>query len=208
VATKRADRHRGEHKRKRERKQRKTIEEAVQYALSHPLRLQILIVLNEGSFTASEVADLTGIELQNVSNHLKRMLEDGAIEVAKKEERRGTNIFWYRAVEIPEYTREEAEDLTEMERQLIAGVIVQSATAEVMAALWKRNLADPRTILSWDLYDLDGEGREKMEAAVARHLEELKEIQCESVNRVAVSKEETTSMIVNVSAFERARKVR
>jgi predicted transcriptional regulator len=202
------ERHRGKLKRKGERKQRKRIEEAVQYAIGHDIRLEILILLNEASYTTSQIAELTEIELKKVSNHLLRMLEDGSIEVAKKEERRGTMIYWYRAVEVPEYTTEEAEKLTEMELQLIAGVIAQSATAELMAALRRGTLASARTILSWDLYDVDGQAREDIEDEVHRHLERLKEIQCESVNRVAVSKEETTSMIVSVSAFKRARKIR
>lgn len=207
MSVKAANRHRDKLKRKRGGKQRKRIEETVRYALAHATRLQILVVLNEGAFTTSEVAELTGIELKKVSNHLLRMLDDGSIEVAKKEERRGTMIFWYRAVEVPEYTREEAEALTETELLLIAGVVAQSQTAELMAALNKGTLADPRTILSWDLYDVDGEGREEIEKEVVRHLSRLKEIQCGSVNRVAESQEETTSMIVSVSAFKRARKI-
>ncbi|HEX5983240.1 MAG TPA: winged helix-turn-helix domain-containing protein [Solirubrobacterales bacterium] len=208
MAAEAVERHSDKLKRKRGRKTRKRIEEAVQYALSHDIRLEILILLNEASYTASEVAELTEIELKKVSNHLLRMLEDGSIEVAKKEERRGTMIYWYRAVEVPEYTQEEAERLTEMELQLIAGVVAQSGTAELMAALNKGTLASPRTILSWDLYDVDGQAREDIEAESARYLERLKEIQCESVNRVAESKEETTSMIVSLSAFKRARKIR
>jgi len=207
VVAKAVERHRAKLNRKGGRKQRKRIEEAVQYALAHDIRLEILVVLNEGSFTTSEVAELIDIELKKVSNHLLRMLEDGSIEVAKKEERRGTMVYWYRGVEVPEYSKEEAEELTREELQLIAGVVAQSSTAELMAALHKGTLATARTILSWDLYDLDGQGREEIEEEVVRHLGRLKEIQCDSVNRVAESKEETTSMIVSVSAFERARKI-
>lgn len=208
MVPKAVERHRGALKDRRERKQRKRIEEVVQYALSHWIRLEILILLNEASYTTSEVAELTEIELKKVSNHLQRMTEDGSVEVAKKEERRGTMVYWYRAVEVPEYTKDEAEKLTEMELQLIAGVVAQSGTAELMAALHKGTLASARTILSWDLYDIDGQGRVDIEEESTRYLERLKEIQCESVNRVATSKEKTTSMIVSVSAFVRARKIR
>lgn len=199
------ERHRGKRKSKKERKR---IEEAVQYALAHHTRLEILILLNEAAYTTSEVAELAGIELKHVSNHLLRMLEDGSIEVADKEERRGTMIYRYRAVEVPEYSKEEAETLTKGELQLIAGVIVQSGTAELMAALHKGTLATPRSILSWDLYEVDDQGRADIEEESTRYLERLQEVQCESVNRVAESKEETASMIVNLSAFRRARKIR
>jgi DNA-binding MarR family transcriptional regulator len=206
VAAKAAEGHRGE--RKKEKKPPKRIEEAVQYALSHRFRIEILTLLNEGSYTAGEIAEVTDIDLSNVSNHIKRMLGDGSIEVAKVEERRATNIYWYRAVEIPEYSQEEAEALTEQERQHIAGWVVQSGFAEVVAALWKGNLADPRTILAWDWYNVDAAGREELEAENARHLERVREIECEAMNRVAESKEETTPILVNLSAFERARKPR
>jgi hypothetical protein len=75
-----------------------------------------------------------------------------------------------------------------------------------MAALRKGNLADPRTILSWDWYNVDGEGREELEEENARHLGRMREIECVSVNRCAASKEETTSILVSLFAFERARK--
>ncbi|HET7416089.1 MAG TPA: winged helix-turn-helix domain-containing protein [Solirubrobacterales bacterium] len=194
-------------KRNRGRKQRKRIEEAVQYALAHKIRLEILVILNEGCFTNAEIAELLGLEAKYISNHVLRMLEDGSIEIAKQEQRRGTMVYWYRAVELPEYSKEEAEGLTEMELQLIAGVVVQSATAELMAALNKGTLASARAILSWDLYSVDSQGRTDIEVEVERHLERLKEIQCESVNRVAVSKGNTTSMIVSAFAFERAREI-
>jgi len=206
VAAKAVEPHRG--KLKGGRKQRKRIEEVVQFALGHDTRLEILILLNESSYTASEIAELTDIELKKVSNHLLLMSEEGSIEVAKKEERRGTMRYWYRAVKLPEYTQKEAEELTQEELQLIAGVIAQSGTAELMAALKKGTLASPRSILAWDLYDVDSEGREAIENESARFLERLMEIQCESVNRVAESKEETTSMIVSLSSFVRARKIR
>lgn len=201
-----AERDRGQ--RKREKKQRKRIEEAVQYALSHRIRIEILTMLNEGSYTAGEVAEVTEIPLSNVSNHIKRMLEDGSIEVAKVEERRATNVYWYRAVDIPEYSQEEAEKLTETERQNIAGWVVQSGSAEVVSALWKGNLADPRTILSWDWYNVDAQGRDAMEVENVRHLERLREIECESLNRCAESREETTPLLVSLFAFVRARKPR
>lgn len=197
--------HRARNKKKRVK--RTKIEEAVQFALRHHTRLEILILLNETAYTASEVAELTGIDLNNVSNHLQTMFDDGAIEVVKWENRRGTMVYWYRAVEVPEYTKEQAEALTVEELQLIAGVIAQSQTAELMAALHKGTLASPRTILSWDLYDLDDQGREEVEKATEQYLKRLKDAQCDSVNRVAETGVETTPLIVSVAAFERARKI-
>ncbi|HEU4706516.1 MAG TPA: winged helix-turn-helix domain-containing protein [Solirubrobacterales bacterium] len=206
MVSKAAELHRDKRKRRREKKERRRVEEAVQYVLSHRFRVEILCLLNQASYTAGEVAELTGISLSNVANHIKRMLQDGAIEIAKIEERRGTNLYWYRAIEIPEFSQEEAERMTEMERQTIAGWVVQSGTAEAVAALWKGNLANPRTILHWSWYTFDKKGRADAEAKCARHLEEIREIEAESVNRMVESKEEPVSMIVSLFSFVRARK--
>lgn len=193
-------------KRHRDKRKSKRIEEAVQYAVAHQYRVEILILLNQAAYTAGELAELTGISLSTLSNHIKRLLDNGSIEVAKIEERRGTNIYWYRAVETPYCSQEEAETLTEMERQHIAGATVMSGMAEVLAALWQGNLADPRTILYWDWYQVDGQGRADLEAETVRYLERAREIQCESANRIVKSKEKAFSVLVSLFTFMRARK--
>jgi DNA-binding transcriptional ArsR family regulator len=196
-------------KRRREKKQRKRIEDAVQYALAHKVRVAILILLNEASYTVAEIARFIGVPANNVSNHLRRMLEDGSIEIAKKEKRRGTTVFWYQlAGGIPYYSKEKAEGVPEMERQVVAGLVCQSGTAELMAALFKGNLTDPRTILFWDWFNYDQQGQEDAEAANVQHLERLREIECESMNRSAESGEETTPILNTLYSFVRARKPR
>lgn len=195
-------------KMKRGRKRRKAVADAVQFAVSHYIRLEILILLHETAYTTSDLAELTGIDIKKVSNHLLEMWNDGSIEVVDRVQRHGTTVYWYRAVELPEYTKEQAEAMPEKQLQMIAGVIAQGQTAELMAALHKGTLANPRTILSWDMYDVDERGREAIEDATVEYLEQLKRAWCESVNRVAESKEETTPMIVSVGVFKRARAIR
>lgn len=186
----------------------KGIEEVVQYALGHKIRVHILIVLNDGIFTAAQLAEIIGEPLNNVSNHLRKMLDDGAVEIAREERKGNVVQYWYKAVEIPYYSQGAAEEMTQLQRQMIAGAIVQSGSAEVLAALYAGKLADPRTVLFWHWYNVDQQGREDLEAENVRYLERVREIEAESVNRRAGSGEESTSMLVSLSVFERARKVR
>lgn len=189
-------------------KRPKKIEEAIQYALGHKIRVHILIVLNDGIYTAAQLAEIIDEPLNNVSNHLGRMLEDGSVEVAK-EERRGNVIqYWYKAVEIPYYSQEAAEEMTHLQRHMTAGAIYQSGSAEVMAALYDGKLADPRAVVYWDWYNVDSQGREEMAAENRRYLERLREIEVASTNRRAKTGEESTSMLVNLDVFERVRKAR
>jgi DNA-binding transcriptional ArsR family regulator len=187
-------------------KRPKGIEEVVQYALGHRIRVHLLIVLNDGIHTAAQLAEIIGEPLNNVSNHLRKMLEDGSVEIAKEERKGNVVQYWYRAMEIPYYSQEAAEEMTHLQRQMTAGAIYQSGSAEVMAALYAGKLADPRAVVFWHWYNVDQRGRDALEAENRRYLERLREIEVESTNRRATSGEDSTSMLVNLTVFERARR--
>lgn len=186
--------------------QPKRIEEAVQYALGHRIRVHILIVLNDGFQTAAKLAEIIDEPLNNVSNHLRKMLDDGSVEIAKEERKGNVVQYWYKAVEIPFFSREAAEAMTHLQRQMTAGAIVQSGSAEVLAGLYGGKLADPRAILFWHWYNVDQQGREALEDESGRYLERVREIEVESTNRRADSGDDSTSILVNLAVFERARK--
>jgi DNA-binding transcriptional ArsR family regulator len=185
---------------------KKSIEEVVQYALGHRTRVHILIVLNEGTYTAAQIAEIMGEPLNNVANHLQRLLDAGSIEVAEEVYKGNITQFYYRAAEIPFYSQEEAEQLTQGERQMTAGLLVQQATAEVMAALYAGHLADPRAVVFWDWHNLDQQGREDLEEEEKRFLERAREIEVEAANRRADSGEEAQSILLTLFGYERGRK--
>ncbi len=185
---------------------RKSIQEVVQFALAHKIRVHILLVLHEGVYTAAQIASLIEEPLNTAANHIRQLLNDGSIEIAKEEQNGNITKYWYRAVEIPYCSQEEAEAMPREHRQMHAGFVVQSAQAEAMAALWAGKLADPRTCLYWNWHHLDNEGREKLEAEQVRYAERIKEIEVESTNRAAESGEETISMLITLFGYERARK--
>lgn len=185
---------------------KKRIEDVVTYAVSHRIRVHILWILNEGTYTNAQVAAIIDEPANTVGNHMRELLDAGSIELAKSEQRGNLTQNFYRAVEIPFYSQEEAEAMTPEQRQVTAGLVVQSAAAEIMAALWSGTLADPRTVLTWHPYTLDQEGREDLEAEEKRYLERAQEIQIQSTNRRAESGEEGQSMIAALFGFERARR--
>lgn len=185
---------------------RKRIEDVVAYAVSHRIRVHILWLLNEGTYTNSQLAEMIGEPANNVANHVRELLDAGSIELARTEQKGNLVQNYYRAVEIPFYTQEAAEGMTPEQRQVTAGLVVQSAAAEIMAALWNGRLADPRTVLAWSPHTLDQQGREELEAEERRYLDRAREIEVEATNRRAESGEEGQSMVVAMFGFERARR--
>ncbi len=185
---------------------KKSIEEVVGYAVSHRIRVHILWLLNEGTYTNTQLAEIIGESPAKVANHVRELLDAGSIELARAEQKGNVTTHYYRAVVIPFYSEEEAEAMTFGQRQVTAGLVIQSASAEVMAALWTGTLADPRTVLVWHPHTMDEQGRKELEAEQRRYLERAREIEIESTNRRAESGEDGQSMIVTLFSFERARK--
>lgn len=188
---------------KKARRARKRIEEVVLFALGHKTRVHILILLNEGVYTAGELATMIDEPVNNVHGHLTKMVEDGSVEIAKEERKRNMTKYWYRAVVTQCYQQHEFERLPFLQRQNITGAIYQSGEAEVLAGFYSGNLADPRAACVWDWYNLDAKGREDAEDLNLRYLEDMEKIEAESIER---SGDETTSMLVNLKYFQRGRK--
>lgn len=54
---------------------------------SSPIRLRIFCVLRDGPKTVSELAEAAGVTLQNVSQHLRVMRDQGALRTTKQGQR-------------------------------------------------------------------------------------------------------------------------
>lgn len=184
----------------------KSIEERVGYALSHRIRVEILTLLNEGVYTADGIAEIIGESRQTVHHHLRELLGGDSIEIAKVEKKRNTDLHYYRAVEMPNYSEEEIAAMSPKDRQTTAGLIVQHATAEIMAALAAEKLNhDPQVCLVWRWFNLDAQGRADLCIEQVKWWERAQEIEAESTNRRVESGEEATSYVVAEWGFERAR---
>jgi hypothetical protein len=91
-------------------------------------------------------------------------------------------------------------------RQNIAGAILNSGIAEILAGFHAGKLAEPRAHEYWDWYNLDERGQDDADALTHRFLRDIREIEDESLARAADSGEETTSRVLELFFFERTRK--
>jgi len=185
----------------------KSIEEVVAYAVSHETRVRILSLLNEGTYTPTQISEVLGIPVEKLSHHIRELADAGSIELAKTEEVRNVNQHYYRAVEMPFYSDEEVWAMNPLQRQVSAGLIIQNVTAEMMAAFWAGKIRDdPHCWLAWRWFNVDGEGRQDIADEQQRFWDRMQEIEAESTTRRVDSGEEATSVIVSELGFERERK--
>lgn len=184
----------------------KSIEEVLSFAWNHRIRVQVLSLLNEGTYTPGEIAAIIGEPLSKVSHHIRELAEGGSIELAKVEKARNADQHYYRAVEMPFYSDEEVWAMTPEQRQMSAGFVIQNMIAEAMAAFWAGTIRDdPRTWLAWRWFNVDQEGREAIAEEQQHHWDRIREIEAEATNRRAKSGEAAESIIVANMGFRRER---
>jgi len=188
--------------------QNRSVEEAVSYSVGHRIRIEVLCILNEGTHSASELAKLVRQPLTTISHHIKELINSGSIELARVEKVRNTDQHFYRAVELPFVTDEEAEALPPEVKQEYAAVILRAIMAEGLGALWAGKLNnDPTVRMMWRWYSLDAQGRQELADEQRGSWERIMEIEARSTNRRAKSGEEATTMIAMAMGFERSRSV-
>jgi len=187
---------------------KRSIEEAVSYAIAHRIRIEILCLLNEAIYNASELAELTHWPLTTIGHHIKEMLSSGSIEVARIEKVRNTDQHFYRAVELPVVSDEEAVALPPEVKQEYAAVVLQAIMAESLAALRTQKLnRDTRVRMMWRWYNLDEQGRDELADEQRESWERVAEIEARSTNRRAKSGEKATTLIAATLGFERSKPV-
>src|SRR5919109_1646451 len=94
-------------------------------ALSHPMRAQILVILNERVASPNEIAEMLDERLPNVSYHVRALAELECIELVRTAQRRGAIEHYYRAVRRPFFSDSDWKRLPRSGRQAIADVGLQ-----------------------------------------------------------------------------------
>jgi DNA-binding transcriptional ArsR family regulator len=184
----------------------RTIEEAVRYAFGHRIRIEVLCLLNEQSYSAQELARLVHQPLSTVTHHIEELLKAGSIEIARTQRVRNITQNFYRAVEIPFLSDKEMEAMTVEARQEIYGLILQASIAEALASFSAGKIsADPRVVLAWRWFNVDDRGRRDIADEQARSLERIREIEAEATARRAESGEDAQSIIVTSFGYKRSR---
>lgn len=187
----------------------RSVEEAASYAVGHRIRIELLGLLNEDTFSPSQLAKRLGRPLTTVSHHIKELLDSGCIELARIEKVRNADQHFYRAIKLPLVSDAEAEALPPEVKQEYAAVILQAIMAEGLGALWAGKMShDPNVRMMWRWFNLDEQGRQELADEQRESWERVIEIEARAISRCAKSGEKTTSMIVTTMGFERSRPVR
>lgn len=185
---------------------KRSVEDAVAYAVAHGIRVDILCYLNERSRSPTELGQLMKLPLSTIEHHVKELLASSSIELERIEKVRNTNEHFYRAIEMPFYTDEEIWAMPQATRQEIYGLILQASMAEALSAFRAEKISqDRRAWMAWRWFNLDSKGRDDMADENERSWRRRLEIEAESTERSLETGEEPESVIVTLLTYLRCR---
>ena len=154
--------------------------------LAHPLRVEILAVLNNRVASPKELAKLLGVDLSHVCYHVEVLERYEMIELVREEPRRGAVEHFYRANTQVFIPSEIFMGIPKSAQRKIWGDVLADIGTDVSTAI-KSGAFDkrPDMVVGRDPRVLDGKACEDVEEAAAQFFERFKRAEAETVNRQA-----------------------
>jgi DNA-binding transcriptional ArsR family regulator len=153
-------------------------------AMSHPLRVRILAMLDERRASPNQLAGWLGASLGTVAYHVRTLLQLGLIELVDETRVRGAVEHHYRAVARPTVTAEAWEQAPPIAKQAAVGssleVIAEYARLSAAAGGFDR----PDAQLRRALLRLDARGFAQLSKACDKLLERVEKIEADAAKRI------------------------
>ena len=160
------------------------IDQRLVKALGHPLRTQILTILNERVASPNELSKETGEPLGNVSYHVRLLADLDCVELVKTEPRRGAVEHYYKATVPPWFDKSAWKHMPKSLRGSVSnsvlGVVIEDAVTAVRTGAFDTR---PDRHLSRAPLMLDDEGWEELAGLLDDLLERAMELKAQSANR-------------------------
>jgi len=154
-------------------------------AMSHPLRVRILAMLDERKASPNQLAGWLGATLGTVAYHVRTLEQLGLIELVDETRVRGAVEHHYRARKRPNVTAEGWAQAPPIAKQAAVGssldVIADYARASAAAGGFDRQDAQLRRAL----VRLDARGFAQLSKACDKLLEQAEKIEAAAADRIA-----------------------
>jgi DNA-binding transcriptional ArsR family regulator len=182
-------------------KSKSGVDQRLVKALAHPLRVEILMILNERMASPNELSKELDEGLSQVSYHVKVLKDFDCIEMVKTEPRRGAVEHYYRATARAFFTDAEYKHLPDSIKPGATAAVMRMLMEDVSGALNAGTFtARDDMHLSWTPGVVDEQGWEESVELINETLDRVLEIQADSAKRLTKSGEEgipATAVLMN-----------
>lgn len=184
-------------------KKKEGVEQIVAKAFAHPLRVQILIILNERVASPNLLSQELDQSLNLVAYHVRVLEKYDCIELVDTKQRRGATEHFYRATRRQFLTDSEWARMPENLRPGLAGAMLRSVFEDLQEASSRGTLDQVDDFhLSRTPMVVDKQGWSEVSSLLRETLDRVLEIQSESSARIAETKEPGILSKVHILHFE------
>lgn len=155
--------------------------------LAHPLRVQILRVLENRVASPSEIAEELHAPLGNVSYHVRFLARVGLIELARTRPRRGAVEHYYRSVGRVRVTDKAWAQVPEVVKSSLVGSTLDQIGRSSGAAAAAGGFDRSEAVISRRSHVLDARGFSDLAALHRELLDRAAQIERESAERLAAA---------------------
>jgi DNA-binding transcriptional ArsR family regulator len=179
------------------------VEQIVAKAFAHPLRVQILIILNEKVASPNMLAQQLDQSLNLVAYHVRVLEKYDCIELVDTKQRRGATEHFYRATRRQFLSDDEWSRMPSSLRPGMAAAVLKTVFEDLEAASKAGTLDQVDDIhLSRTPLVLDQQGWADVSDTLKGSLSRLLEIQTEASERLATGDESGMLAKVNLMHFK------
>jgi hypothetical protein len=184
-------------------KKKDGVEQIVAKAFAHPLRVQILIILNERVASPNLLSQELDQSLNLVAYHVRVLEKYDCIELVDTKQRRGATEHFYRATRRQFLTDSEWAKMPENLRPGLAGAMLKSVFEDLEEASKSGTLDEVDDLhLSRTPMVVDKEGWSEVSTLLRSTLDRVLEIQAEASERIAEGEEPGILSKVHILHFK------
>jgi DNA-binding transcriptional ArsR family regulator len=163
--------------------EQQAIDQRIMKALSHPLRLRMLTLLNQKVASPSELAQELDEPLGNVSYHMRFLADLKMVKLVRTEPRRGAVEHYYEALEPPQISDDDWAQLPASLRRGLSDSLLRDIATDVRAASQDGGFDRENMHISRVAMELDEEGWNELSGVLADVQQRAREIQEQSGKR-------------------------
>jgi DNA-binding transcriptional ArsR family regulator len=153
-------------------------------ALSHPLRVRILGILEEQAASPVELSQVLDATLGTISYHVRQLNELGLLELVRETPRRGAIEHHYRAKPRPTSGGDAWESVSVVAKQAVIGAELQQTMDVAGRAASVGGFDRDHARMARLRLSLDPKGVEQLSKAVAKLVDEANRIQAAATKRL------------------------
>ncbi len=172
-------------------------------ALEHPIRVEILALLQEGPSSPAQIQrQMENVSLNLVSHHVKVLKDLECVELVETVNKKGARVHIYRAKVRPIIPDEAWAELTPTTRKPLLTAMLSSISVDLVESLRAGKIDEiPDAHFSRSVVKLDREGWLEISSLLNQILREVAEIGTKSLSRAKASGETPVSTTVALLQF-------